>query len=155
MSVVSIDDSSERRGGRAADRGYQKGGRNYGRTDGPGDCKACGLTPLSAATMQASLWLTGNRLPLASAARAPARIPRGNFRISTKRRGTRWWRSNWRNFSRPRVRVLTRRNGIPRQQKDFAVPIGGPKRRKPQPGLVPFRAKCRRTRQPSRGTSFI
>src|SRR5207253_4218049 len=76
------------------------------------------------------IWLIGNRLLRASAARGQARIRWDSSRISTKKPATPWWRSNLRSCSRIRGRTLMPPNGTRPPRHDSGAPSGKAKPRK-------------------------
>src|SRR6266404_8540741 len=114
----------------------------------------CWPTSYSAVTMQANTWLTGNRLPPAFAERAPAKTPRDNFRISTKRRGTQWWRSNWRSISKLPDKTPMRRNGIPPPPNASGERIGRRRRKKQRSGWAAYPERFR-WKQPRRSAANL
>src|SRR5437879_685528 len=90
-----------------------------------------------------TVWLTGNRLPLAYVVLALEKTPPRNFLICIRRRATRWSLLNWLNFSRPRGKMAKPPNGTSRLPSAFVAQIGRPKRKKPpcvsQARVLPMR----------------
>src|SRR5947209_17637703 len=85
-----------------------------------------------------NLWPTGNRLPRAFAARAPAKILRRNFLTCSKKRMTLWRRLSWLVFSKLRGKLAMQGSGTQPPPAGFGAQIGKPKRRKPRSGWVRF-----------------
>ncbi len=77
-----------------------------------------------------TVWPTGNRLPLASAALAPEKTLRRSSPTFFKKPATPWLLSNWLNSLRPPGKAAKRPNGTPPPRSAFAVPTGKPRRRK-------------------------
>src|ERR1700686_315711 len=80
--------------------------------------------------MPLTVWLTGNKLPLASVALALEKTPPPSSPISTKRRGTRWSLLSWLSFLRPPGKAMKQPDGIPPLPNVFGALTGRPKRRK-------------------------
>src|SRR4029077_10306294 len=77
-----------------------------------------------------TVWPTGNRLPLASAALAPEKTLRRSSPTFFKKPATPWSLSSWPSFLRPLGRAAKRPNGTPPPRSAFAVPTGRPRHRK-------------------------
>jgi len=77
-----------------------------------------------------TVWLTGNRLPLVSAALALEKTLLRNYPTFTKKLAMLWSLLSSLNFLRPPARAAKRPNGIPRPRSVFVALIGRPRLRK-------------------------
>src|SRR5713226_6175756 len=94
-------------------------------------CMPRGLVALFCRCYNAlTVWPTGNRLPLGSAALAPEKTLRRSSPTFIKKLATPWSLSNWLNSLRPLGRAAKRPNGTPLPRSAFAAPTGKPRHRK-------------------------
>lgn len=86
--------------------------------------------------MHPNTWLTGSRLPPASAGPAPARTLPGNFPLYLRRLATPWLLSSWPASSKLPGRIPRQPSGTLRPPNVFGVVTGKPKRKKLRCGLA-------------------
>src|SRR4029077_16431939 len=77
-----------------------------------------------------TVWPTGNRSPLVSAALALEKTLPRNSRIFIKRRVMPWWPSSWQSSLRRLAKIAKRPSGIPPPPSAFVAPTGKPRPRK-------------------------